>query len=284
MREVLVLNSIFPFAAESRVWFVDIWGVMHNGVAPYARAVKTCSRFRELGGTVILVSNAPRPCQSVIEQLDRIGVARAAYDTVVSSGDVSRSLIADLKGQRVLHIGPERDKPLFVGLNVAETAEITAADAVVCTGLYDDESESPADYAQTLAALKERELPMICANPDHKVERGNRIIYCAGAVAGAYEAIGGNVVYAGKPYLPIYEVAVETASALQGRPVAKTEIVAIGDGIATDIAGAATFGVPSIYIASALHGHANEPLSAMSERLFGAEGAARPLAIMSELT
>src|SRR6185312_15093207 len=131
------------------------------------------------GGTVLLVTNSPRPRESVGRQLDGIGVARSAYDSIVSSGDVSRSLIEAWAGQPILHIGPERDLPVFNGLRAAPGATADDAAVAVCTGLYDDETETPADYADLLAKLHARRIPMICANPDEKVERGSRIVYCA---------------------------------------------------------------------------------------------------------
>ena len=207
MTDSFVLPSIAPLAATSDVWFVDIWGVIHNGVRPCASSVTACEAFRKQGGTVLLVTNAPRPRVSVRRQLDRIGVAATAYDEIVSSGDVSRELIEAWAGRRILHIGPERDLPIFAGLGAVPGATANDAEVAVCTGLYDDETETPADYAAMLATLKSRAVPMICANPDRTVERDGRIIYCAGAVAAAYEALGGTVSYAGKPFQPIYELA-----------------------------------------------------------------------------
>ncbi|MEM7400073.1 MAG: HAD hydrolase-like protein, partial [Pseudomonadota bacterium] len=123
-------------------------------------------------------------------------------------------------------------------------------------GLFDDQVETPEDYVDLLTSLAARNVPMICANPDHKVESGNRLIYCAGALAAAYESLGGDVVYAGKPHLPVYELAFETASKIaeaRGKTVSKSEIMAIGDGAKTDIIGAGVFGIPSVFVASRLH-------------------------------
>ena len=282
MTDIPVLPSIAPLAATSDVWFVDIWGVMHNGVRPCASSVAACEAFRKQGGSVLLVTNAPRPRGSVARQLDQIGVAATAYDEVVSSGDVSRSLIEAWAGRRVLHIGPERDLPIFAGLHAVPGATASDAEISVCTGLYDDETETPADYAAMLAELKSRAVPMICANPDRTVERGGRIIYCAGAIAAAYEALGGTVNYAGKPFQPIYELALELACALRGAPVAKERVLAIGDGIATDIAGAVNFGARAVFIASGVHVGSGEPMADAASRLFGANGAPQPIAVMRE--
>src|SRR6185437_8489620 len=244
-------------------------------------SVAACEAFRNQGGTVLLVTNSPRPRESVGRQLDGIGVARAAYDDIVSSGDVSRSLIAAWAGQPILHIGPERDLPIFTGLHATPGATPEDAAVAVCTGLYDDEAETPADYAGILAKLRLRAVPMICANPDQKVERGGRLIYCAGAVAAAYQALGGGVSYAGKPYQPIYDLALEVGSKLRGGPIAKERVLAIGDGVATDIAGAGNFGVRSVFIASGVHVRLDETIGDAAGRLF-TSGAPQPIAAMNE--
>jgi HAD superfamily hydrolase (TIGR01459 family) len=282
MTDLPVLPSIAPLGATSELWFVDIWGVMHNGVRPYATSVAACEAFRNQGGTVLLVTNAPRPRESVARQLDQIGVAATAYDGIVSSGDVSRSLIAAWAGRRILHIGPARDLPVFAGLDAATGATAEDAEVAVCTGLYEDETETPADYAGLLAKLRSRAVPMICANPDQTVERGGRIVYCAGAIATAYEALGGIVSYAGKPFPPIYELALEIGSALRRAPVAKERVLAIGDGVATDIAGAGRFGVRSVYVASGVHIRMGERMADAAARLFAVDDALKPVAVMSE--
>ncbi len=280
MTAIPVLQSIAPLAATADLWFVDIWGVMHNGVRPYASSVAACEAFRRQGGTILLVTNSPRPRESVARQLDGIGVARSAYDGIVSSGDVSRSLIEDWAGEPILHIGPERDLPVFANLQATPGAGVADAVVAVCTGLYDDEKETPADYAEMLAKLKARDIPMICANPDQKVERDGRLIYCAGAIARAYEALGGTVSYAGKPFQPIYDLALEIGSDTRGKSIAKDRVLAIGDGVSTDIAGASNFGIRSVFIASGVDVNANENVGAAAARLF-ANSSAQPIAVMN---
>lgn len=247
-----ILDTIAPLARETKAWLVDLWGVMHNGLAPFAGAVDACRRFRGQGGIVVLLSNAPRPWSSVAAQLVKIGVPRETYDAMVSSGDVTRVLMAERGLRGIYHLGPERDHPLYDGLNIARVSAGEAA-AIVCTGLFDDETETPEDYVEPLGAFARRSLPMICANPDLAVERGTRVIPCAGALAALYERLGGPVTYAGKPYLAIYEAAFGTIDALAGRTVPKAEILAIGDGIGTDIAGAHAAGVRSVFVASGVH-------------------------------
>lgn len=277
-----ILTSIAPLAATTDLWFVDIWGVMHNGVRPFASSVAACEAFRKQGGTALLVTNSPRPNESVARQLDSIGVSREAYDGIVSSGDVSRSLIEEWVGQPILHIGPARDLATFAGSDAKPGASADDAAVAVCTGLYDDETETPEHYSQLLARLRSRNVPMICVNPDLKVERGGRIIYCAGAIAAAYAALGGTVSYAGKPYRPIYELALKTGSGLRGAPVSKERVLAIGDGVATDIAGANGFGIRSVFIASGVHVQSGETIDHAANRLFANESAAKPVAVMKD--
>jgi HAD superfamily hydrolase (TIGR01459 family) len=253
---------------------------MHDGVRPFAEACEACARYREEGGLVVLVSNSPRPRDAVAAQLDRVGVPRACWDAIVSSGDVARSLIADYAGRAVLHIGPERDLPIFAGMDV-ERVGPDRADVAVCTGLFDDERETPDDYAGLLASCLARGLGMICANPDITVERGGRIIYCAGAIARAYERLGGKVAYAGKPYLPIYERVFDALRSLRAGSADRMRLLAVGDGIHTDIAGAAAAGVRSVFVASGVH--VPQPLTGEAlESLFPRPGP-RPIAAMARL-
>jgi HAD superfamily hydrolase (TIGR01459 family) len=249
---VPILSSISGLASSTDAWIVDIWGVMHNGARAFDAAAQACRRFRASGGIVLLLSNAPRPFTAVIAQLDTIGVARDAYDGGVTSGDVAREMIADWQRRPLLHIGPDRDKGLFEGFDL-HFAAADAAEAVICSGLYDDTKEAPADYADLFAGLVARKVPMICANPDILVERGEKLIYCAGALAAAYQAEGGEVIYAGKPYLPIYERTLALIDRMHGRPVPKERIVAVGDGLETDLKGAHVAGLGSVFIASAVH-------------------------------
>ncbi len=276
-----IVSSIASVAGGTRAWLVDIWGVMHNGVAPFLPAAAAASAFRKAGGIVILVSNAPRPAHSVIAQIDRIGVPRDAYDGVISSGDVCRAMIADWQGRPLHHIGPERDKPIFEGLPLSFVA-MDAAEAVVLTGLFDDTRETPEDYRAPLAGLLARRVPMVCANPDLTVERGNQLVYCAGAIAALYEEMGGEVTYAGKPHLPIYDMAFADIARRAGSPVPRQAILAIGDGLRTDIAGAARAGIRSVFIASGVHVDGGVMDAGVLARLF-AGSSGRPIAAMQGL-
>ncbi|HEU0017949.1 MAG TPA: TIGR01459 family HAD-type hydrolase [Methyloceanibacter sp.] len=247
-----VIDSIAPLGKGYASWLVDIWGVMHNGVRAFPPAVEATRRYREQGGIVILLSNSPRPSEPLQRQLASLGVTEESYDATVSSGDLTRHELAKHAGARIFHLGPERDLPIFKGL---ELTRVDAKDAelVVCTGLFNDETETPEDYEGLLRELAGRKLTMLCANPDHLVERGHNLVYCAGALAQLYAEDGGEVIYAGKPYKPIYELAVETIIRLAGREIARSEILAIGDGIRTDMAGAADYGLDAVFVASGLH-------------------------------
>ncbi len=275
-----LVSSVAPLAAATDAWLVDIWGVMHNGVKPFHDAARACTTFRRIGGTVMLLSNAPRPASSVVEQLDRIGVPASAYDVILTSGDAARTMIGNLAGQPVYHLGPERDRPLFAGSGVVCTP-LQDAKAIICTGLFDDENETPDDYREWLQSAHARGLPMICANPDLKVERGGKIVWCAGGVAALYATLGGNVSYAGKPYAPIYKLAFDELSRLRGANVSRDRVLAIGDGVNTDIAGAGVAGVRSVFIASGVHVDGGLDAQAL-ERIF-ADAPTRPVAAMAEL-
>ncbi len=258
---------------------------MHNGHRAFPRAVAATHAFRGQGGIVVLLSNSPRPSPSVQEQLRRLGVPGDAYDATVTSGDLTRHELAKHVGATVFHLGPERDRPIFEGLDVT-LGRPEESELVVCSGLFDDETETPDDYTGLLGALAARKLPMICANPDHLVERGDRLVWCAGALAAAYEKAGGAVVYAGKPYAPIYGLALETIGALAGTPVPKSEVLAIGDGLRTDVAGASDAGIDSVFIASGLHVPASsggETLDAAHLDELFAHAKPRPVAAMRAL-
>jgi HAD superfamily hydrolase (TIGR01459 family) len=253
----------------------DVWGVVHNSLVAYAEACTALTRFRRQGGTVVLITNAPRPSEVVRALLDELKVPREAYDAIVSSGDVTRAIIAARKGQSAFHVGPARDVPIFDGLD-APLVPIESADYVVCSGLFDDTAEIPQDYATLIAAMRARGLPMVCANPDIVVERGDKLVYCAGAIADLYAAAGGSVLYAGKPYRPIYEQALAAAYAVRGRGTAPERVLAIGDSVRTDLGGAAAFGIDCLFVTRGIHaeelGGREQPDAAALADIFAAGG------------
>lgn len=230
------------------VWFCDIWGVVHNGIAPFPSTISALARHRRNDGIVILVSNSPRTSAGVAQQLVGIGVDPASHDAVVTSGDVTRVLVEEHGGSRVYHLGPTRDQSIFHGLAVVRTP-LAEAHAVLCTGLFDDLNETPSDYALLLKEMRALDLAMICANPDKTVRNGNRLLYCAGSLADAYAALGGEVLMAGKPYRPIYDLAMQKARKIWGSNMGVDQVLAIGDGPETDIRGATAYGIDAVLVA-----------------------------------
>ena len=247
-----IIDSFAPLARHYDVLLCDVWGVVHNGIVAFAPACAALRRFRAGGGTVILITNAPRPGASVGRILDRLGVPREAYDAITSSGDVTRGIVEGRLRERVFHLGPPRDLPIFAGLEV-NFAPLESADYVVCSGLFDDAVETPENYRGLLAAMRGRALFMVCANPDVVVERGDTLVYCAGALADAYAALGGEVLYCGKPYAPIYEAALGKAAALRGGLTPLPRVLAIGDSVRTDLKGATSYGLDCLFVVSGLH-------------------------------
>ena len=234
------------------IWLCDIWGVIHNGVHAHQKACQALANHRKNGGVVILITNAPRPRAQVIEQLQGLNVPDESYDDIVSSGDVTRALVRDHEGGKVFFLGPERDFALKNGLPV-EWSDIDEADAVLCSGLYDDKNDTMERYADMLSGMKQRDLPMICANPDLVVQFGSRLIPCAGAIAAEYTKIGGKVLMAGKPFKPIYDISLSRASQIKVQPIDNANVVAIGDGMNTDIKGACDYGLDVMFISGGIH-------------------------------
>jgi HAD superfamily hydrolase (TIGR01459 family) len=280
-----LLPHFSTLAPDYDVVFSDIWGVVHNGIVAFSGACDALMRTRARGAVVILVTNAPRPSDVVIRQLDHLHVPREAYDAVVSSGDVTRGVIKERHGQSVFHMGPERDASIFTGLDV-RFAPLESADYVVCSGLDDDDRETPEDYRARLELMLKRNLFMLCGNPDVVVERGDKLVYCAGSIADLYATMGGEVLYAGKPYRPIYDMARAKAEEAAGRTVAPGRVIAIGDSVRTDLKGARTAGIDFLFVTSGIHaeevGGRERPDSTALKSVFTAAGD-MPKAVMREL-
>ena len=254
---VPVLEGIAALADRYDVILSDIWGVVHNGREHFPQACAALRKFRDMGKTVILVTNAPRPHQPVLKQLAGLGVPEGTFDAVVTSGDVTLAFIAAHGLAPLYHIGPVRDHALFEILHEQTGLKpplVGLADAsyVVCTGLFDD-NETPDDYAQALDAMRARDLEFISANPDIVVHVGEREIYCSGALAQRYAQQGGRVSQAGKPYAPIYDRAMELAAKHLGKTPDIARVLAIGDGMHTDIGGAITRGLDAVFVTTGIH-------------------------------
>ena len=254
MAEPRLINGLCEIASDHDALICDIWGVVHDGHAPFRDAAEALRRFRRERGTVVLLSNAPRMPGSVEEQFRRIGVAIDCYDAIVTSGGATRVDLEQRGSVSLYYIGPPGDLGLLEGLPVKRT-DIDEADLAVCVGLVDDLTEVPDDYTDRLAGMRARSLPMLCANPDLKVYRGKQLCWCAGALAKAYEALGGSVIYYGKPYPAIYQAALKAA----GEP---KNPLAIGDALVTDLKGAQDSGMEALFIADGLHGEEIEPYTA----------------------
>jgi HAD superfamily hydrolase (TIGR01459 family) len=289
---VPLIGGLSEIAARYDIVLSDIWGVVHNGEESFTPATHALAGFRRQGGTVILISNAPRPGGPIREQLDHLTVPRDAYDALVTSGDVTIALIAARGSAPVYHIGPPRDLSLLESaalLSPSAPPRLTGleqAEYVLCTGLFDDLREIPSDYDAALAAMLARRLPLICANPDLVVQRGETLIYCAGALAQRYEEIGGAAVYAGKPYQPIYTRALEVAGALRGAPVDEGRVLAIGDAMRTDVAGAVARGLDVLFVSAGIHRqdlHGDGPLAAAALEQFSARHGLWPTAAIRDL-
>jgi HAD superfamily hydrolase (TIGR01459 family) len=257
-----IISNLSEIARDYDALVCDVWGVLHNGDKAFPAACAALKTFKETRGPVILLTNAPRPVSDV-EQLfvEKYGVPLDCYDAIVTSGVATRDDLEQRTKQgrlKMLHLGPERDNGIYTELNI-ETTDVDHAQIVMCSGLYDDETEGPDDYVQLLATMKARNLTMICANPDWQVQRGGRLVYCAGAVANAYEKIGGEVVYYGKPKTEIYDY-------VRGAMKGATRPLAIGDGMHTDIKGANAAGIDALFIADGVHG---EDVTDLTERHLG---------------
>lgn len=246
------MTSLSAIAENYDAVLSDVWGVVHNGITAHPSAVEALLSFRQGGGRVVLITNAPRPSPPIVDMLDRLSVPREAYDAIVSSGDVTRAMLTPYRAQTLHYVGPkEENDGLFEGLDIT-LGPAEEAKAVIVTDL-DDDNETPDDYNDRITVWLRRKLPMICANPDRVVEHGDQLIYCGGALADLYEARGGMIKMAGKPYRPIYDEALRQADKAAGRPVDRTRILAIGDSVRTDAIGAANAGLDLMFITGSIH-------------------------------
>ena len=256
----IIADSLAEISAPYDALFVDLWGCLHNGLTPYPAAVSALQGFRAKGGRVVLLTNSPRPRAGVIRQLDRMGVPKDCYDEVASSGDATQAaMTAGMVGQKLYHIGPPHDETFFrdIAPDVAGPVTITRiplseAEGIICTGLFEDDHETPEDYRATILDGVNRGLKFLCANPDLVVDYGDKRIYCAGALAQAYEEAGGKALYFGKPHAPIYQLAQSRLTNATGQAVDPDRVLCIGDGIHTDVRGAMAEGMDSLFLTAGL--------------------------------
>lgn len=250
-----IIGALSEIAADYDALFCDLWGCLHNGKAAYPAAVAALQAFRAQGGRVCLMTNAPRPNKYVVQQLDRTGVPRDCWDLVVSSGDAAQeAMFAGAVGRKVWHIGTDKDAgfftdvpPEFADAPAIERVGLDEAEGIVASGPFYEDSETPEHYRAQFLLARERGLPMLCANPDIVVDLGETRIYCAGALAEFYESIGGKAFYFGKPHPPIYDRARRLMELGED-----ARILAVGDGIATDVKGAAQEGIDALFVTGGL--------------------------------
>lgn len=250
------LTGLGAIAADYDILLCDVWGVIHNGRESWPQACEALARFNRDHGHVVLISNSPRPASDVVAQLDRLGVPRDSWRAFVTSGDATRMELARRAPGPAWIIGPDRDWPLYEGLGLQTATDASDAAFISVTGPVDDEIETPEDYRERLAAGVARDLELICANPDRVVQRGDRLIYCGGSLADLYESLGGRVTMAGKPFGPIYELAMAEGRRLLGRPVDRSRVLCIGDGVVTDVLGANRQALDCLFVAQGIHGDA----------------------------
>jgi HAD superfamily hydrolase (TIGR01459 family) len=278
-----LISGLSEIASGHDALICDVWGVVHDGHRHHPAAADALVRFKQKHGPVVLLTNAPRVPSEVAAQCTSYGLPPDCYDAIVSSGGAAREELARRSAARTLslyYIGPDRDLAMIAGLDIRRS-EIGEAEVALAIGLRDDLTETPADYDGELAAMKARGLTMLCANPDLVVHRGTRLLYCAGSLAKAYEALGGAVIYYGKPHLPVYDMALKaaaTAAQAANRQSPKCPL-AVGDGLLTDIKGANAAGLDALFIADGVHGediapYTDEHLAALFARFGATAGSA----------
>jgi HAD superfamily hydrolase (TIGR01459 family) len=248
-----IIAGLHEIADRYDAILCDVWGVIHNGRESFPEACEALVRFGRERGPVVLISNVPRPSRFVLSQLKELAVPREAWSGFVASGDATFAELVKRAPGPAWAVGPARDGGLYENSGVELTEIPEHAAFISCTGLFDDEIEAPEDYRDRLQGCADRGLEMICANPDRVVQRGDTMIWCAGALADLYETLGGKVLMAGKPYSPIYDLSYAEVNRLAGRPIPRDRILAIGDGVQTDVAGANNQDLDLLFVAGGIH-------------------------------
>lgn len=250
-----IISGLSEIADQYDALLCDVWGVVHDGRRPFEASVAALQKFREIRGPVVLITNSPRPSSEIPGQFTQVGVPMDCQDAIITSGEVTRAELRARAPGPVYIIGPDRDLPLYDGMGL-ETAQLEEAAFVSCTGLFDDFNETPDMYAGVMRRMLSRDLVMVCANPDIVVMVGDRKIWCSGALAQMYTRMGGRVVMAGKPHAPIYDICLAEVNRLTGRDVPKSRILAVGDGMGTDVTGAQANGIDCLFVATGIHRNA----------------------------
>ena len=254
-----IINSLDDISHKYETLFVDLWGCVHDGYSPFNEAVHALKNYRSKGlGSVVLLTNSPRPRESVETQLDKIGVPSDCWDTIATSGDSARAAMFNgVVKEKIFHLGPEHDLSFFNNMNLIKEACLIervpaeTAEGIVCTGPFDDANDHPKDYTKLFSRFIDRKIKLLCANPDIVVDRGKTRVYCAGALAKLYTEMGGESLYFGKPHKPIYDLAYERLKEINLK-TSKEKILCIGDGMLTDVKGAINANLDSLFITGGL--------------------------------
>ena len=253
MSQPILLAGLSEIAADYDAVFCDIWGVIHNGRQHFPTAIEALRRFKAEHGPVILISNSPRPHDDLVLQLASLDIHDDSYSDIISSGDATREYLRKFAPSGpAWRIGDPRENNLYAGIDIQLTNDLEHAAFISCTSPYDDENDTLEQYQHAFTLAAQRKLVMICANPDKVVQRGDKIIMCAGSLADLYASLGGPVIMAGKPYAPIYELCYEALAKL-GKRTEKSRILAVGDGLPTDVLGANGQGLDLVFIAAGIH-------------------------------
>lgn len=254
MTHPVLLNGLADVASDYDAIFCDIWGVIHNGRQHFPTAYEALRRYKADYGPVILISNSPRPQGDLVTQLASLGIMDDGYSAIISSGDATREYLRRFAPQGpAWRIGDPREQNLYAGIDIDLSGTPQNAAFISCSSPFDDENDTLDQYQHAFTIAAERKLVMICANPDKIVQRGDKIIMCAGSLADYYATLGGEVIMAGKPYAPIYDLCYVATEKLTGKPIDKSRILAIGDGLPTDILGANGQGLDVVFIAAGIH-------------------------------
>lgn len=254
MSQPELLSGLSAVADQYDAVFCDIWGVIHNGRQHFPPAYEALRRFKAERGPVILISNSPRPRDSLVAQLASLGIMEDGFSAVISSGDATREYLRKFAPTgSAWRIGDPREQSLYDGIDIDLAGTPETAAFISCTSPFDDENDTLDQYQHAFTLAAKRKLVMICANPDKVVQRGDKIIMCAGSLADLYESLGGQVVMAGKPYAPIYDMCYNELDRQTRKAHDKSRILAIGDGLPTDVLGANGQGLDLLFIAAGIH-------------------------------
>jgi len=257
-----LITRLDQIAAPYDVLLCDLWGCLHNGKSLFPEAVAALQRFRARGGSVVLLTNAPRTKHAVKKRLDAMGLPDDAYDVIAASGDATQeAMLSGAAGRKLWHLGPGKDEDLFSLIPdwlrdqpPIERVALGEAEGIICTGPFDEFNETPEDYRARFLLAKTMGLKMLCANPDLAVDFGETRIFCAGALAELYAQMGGEVLSFGKPHPPVYDYARRLLAEI-GVSVETDAMLAIGDGIRTDIRGAQAEGIDAVFVTGGLETH-----------------------------